>query len=67
MNMIDCMIDEFHDEAIVKGMEDREITSWLEIRNVSLLQVNHWAKFSSDWGQRISELFVSIFTNRDWK
>jgi len=32
MNMIDCMIDEFHDEAIIKGMEDREITSWLEVR-----------------------------------
>ena len=30
MNLIDCNIDEFHDEGTVGRLEDREITSWLQ-------------------------------------
>lgn len=30
MKLIDCMLDEFHDEAKLSQMEDREVVSWLE-------------------------------------
>jgi dynein heavy chain len=30
MNLIDCMIDEFQDEAKIAQMEDREVTCWIE-------------------------------------
>ncbi|CAL8266095.1 unnamed protein product [Lota lota] len=30
MNLMDCMMDEFHDEARIKSMNDRDICSWLE-------------------------------------
>ena len=32
MNLIDCQMDEFHDEAKLNTMEEREICSWLEVR-----------------------------------
>ena len=32
MNLFDCLIDpEFHDEAKISTMEDREIISWIEV------------------------------------
>ena len=31
MNLIDCLSDEFRDEAKASQMEDREINSWLEV------------------------------------
>ncbi|TMS06223.1 Dynein heavy chain 7, axonemal, partial [Larimichthys crocea] len=30
MNLMDCMMDEFHDEAKMKSMNDKDICSWLE-------------------------------------
>ncbi|ELU17469.1 hypothetical protein CAPTEDRAFT_228350 [Capitella teleta] len=30
MNLIDCMIDEFHDEAKIAQLDEREVTSWIE-------------------------------------
>jgi len=30
MNLMDCLMDEFHDEEIVKGLNEREIASWIE-------------------------------------
>ncbi|XP_041805973.1 dynein heavy chain 7, axonemal [Chelmon rostratus] len=30
MNLMDCMIDEFHDEAKIKSMNEKDICSWLE-------------------------------------
>ncbi|CAL8240697.1 unnamed protein product [Merluccius merluccius] len=30
MNLMDCMMDEFHDEATIKSMNERDICSWLE-------------------------------------
>uniref|UniRef100_UPI003AAEEA19 dynein axonemal heavy chain 7 n=1 Tax=Centroberyx gerrardi TaxID=166262 RepID=UPI003AAEEA19 len=30
MNLMDCMMDEFHDEAKMKSMNERDICSWLE-------------------------------------
>lgn len=32
MNLIDCQIDEFLDEAKVAHLEDRIVVSWLEVR-----------------------------------
>ena len=31
MNLMDCMMDEFHDEAKMKSMNEKDITSWLEV------------------------------------
>ena len=31
MNLMDCLMDEFHDEEIVKGLNEREIASWIEV------------------------------------
>ena len=31
MNLIDCLTDEFHEEARISSMEDREVVSWLEV------------------------------------
>ncbi len=31
MNLFDCLTDEFHDEAKVSQMEDREVVSWIEV------------------------------------
>lgn len=31
MNLIDCQLDEFHDEAKVAQLEEREIITWLEV------------------------------------
>ncbi|XP_031730848.1 dynein heavy chain 7, axonemal isoform X1 [Anarrhichthys ocellatus] len=30
MNLMDCMMDEFHDEAKMKSMDEKDICSWLE-------------------------------------
>ncbi|XP_028992896.1 dynein axonemal heavy chain 7 [Betta splendens] len=30
MNMMDCMMDEFHDEGKIKNINDKDICSWLE-------------------------------------
>uniref|UniRef100_A0A3B4YVU2 Dynein axonemal heavy chain 7 n=1 Tax=Seriola lalandi dorsalis TaxID=1841481 RepID=A0A3B4YVU2_SERLL len=30
MNLMDCMMDEFHDEAKMKSMNEKDICSWLE-------------------------------------
>ncbi|XP_074551174.1 dynein axonemal heavy chain 7 [Halichoeres trimaculatus] len=30
MNLMDCMMDEFHDEAKIKSMDDSEVCSWFE-------------------------------------
>lgn len=30
MNLIDCNIDEFHDEGTIGRLEDRETSSWLQ-------------------------------------
>ncbi|CAJ1078792.1 dynein heavy chain 7%2C axonemal [Xyrichtys novacula] len=30
MNLMDCMMDEFHDEAKMKNMNEKDICSWLE-------------------------------------
>ena len=32
MNLIDSLTDEFQDEAMAAQQEDRELTSWLEVR-----------------------------------
>ena len=32
MNLMDCMMDEFDDEASIKSMNDRDICSWLEVK-----------------------------------
>lgn len=31
MNLMDCMMDEFHDEAKMKSMNENDIFSWLEV------------------------------------
>ena len=31
MNFIDCQMDEFHDEAKISQMDERQIVSWLEV------------------------------------
>ena len=31
MNLMDCQMDEFHDEAKISQMEEREIMTWLEV------------------------------------
>lgn len=31
MNLMDCMMDEFHDEAKIKSMNENDICSWLEV------------------------------------
>lgn len=31
MNLMDCLMDEFHDEEIVKALNEREIASWVEV------------------------------------
>lgn len=31
MNLMDCMMDEFHDEAKMKSMNENDICSWLEV------------------------------------
>lgn len=31
MSMIDCLMDEFHDEGKVAQLEEREIITWLEV------------------------------------
>ena len=30
LNLIDCLTDEFREEARVSNMEDREVVSWIE-------------------------------------
>ncbi len=35
LNLIDCLTDEFREEARISNMEDREIVSWLEVRERS--------------------------------
>jgi hypothetical protein len=38
---MDCMMDEFDDEASIKSMNDRDICSWLEVKGMmSSLQDN---------------------------
>ena len=32
MNLVDCQLDEFKDEAKISQMEEREVTTWLEVR-----------------------------------
>ncbi len=34
MNLFDCLTDEFHDEAKVSQMEDREVVSWIEVKYI---------------------------------
>lgn len=31
MNLMDCMMDEFHDEAEMRHMNEKDICSWLEV------------------------------------
>lgn len=31
MNLMDCMMDEFQDEAKIKNMDEKDICSWLEV------------------------------------
>lgn len=31
MNLMDCMMDEFHGEAKMKSMNEKDIISWLEV------------------------------------
>lgn len=35
MNLMDCMMDEFADEAKVKAMADQDIFSWLEVGSLT--------------------------------
>ena len=37
MNLVDCMMDEFHDEAQIAQMEEREITTLLEVSLTSAM------------------------------
>ena len=37
MNLMDCQMDEFHDEAKISQMEEREIMTWLEVCISNLL------------------------------
>lgn len=41
MNLMDCMMDEFADEAKVKAMSDDDIFSWLEVGNVFSVKNQH--------------------------
>ena len=34
MQLMDCQMDEFHDEAKMSQMEDREKCSWIEVDNL---------------------------------
>lgn len=34
MNLMDCMMDEFADEAKIKAMSERDIFSWLEVGSI---------------------------------
>ena len=38
MNLMDCMMDEFADEAKVKAMNDHDIFSWLEVGTLFNIQ-----------------------------
>lgn len=38
MNLMDCMMDEFADEAKVKAMNDHDILSWLEVGSLFNIQ-----------------------------
>ena len=31
MNLMDCMMDEFHDEEKMKSMKETDVCSWLEV------------------------------------
>lgn len=32
MNLMDCMMDEFREESQMKGVNERDVCSWLEVR-----------------------------------
>lgn len=32
MNLMDCMLDEFRDQAKMKSLDERDVCSWLEVR-----------------------------------
>lgn len=36
MNLMDCLMDEFQDEAKIAQLEEREIITWLEASTVRL-------------------------------
>ena len=38
MNLMDCMMDEFADEAKIKAMNDHDISSWLEVSSLFNMQ-----------------------------
>lgn len=37
MNLMDCLMDEFQDEAKIAQMEEREIITWLEVHFQNVL------------------------------
>lgn len=39
MNLMDCMMDEFADEAKVKAMKDHDVFSWLEVGHLFNIQI----------------------------
>ena len=41
MNLMDCMMDEFADEAKVKAMNDHDIFSWLEVGSMFNIKNRH--------------------------
>ena len=37
MNLMDSLLDEFHDEATFKELNEREVAAWLEVVSFSLI------------------------------
>ena len=52
MNLMDCQMDEFQDEAKISQMEEREISTWLEVYIwlfYCLVSSNHLLQLGADW------------------
>ncbi len=37
MNLMDTMMDEFHEEGTISKMDDREVIAWIEVSMSSVL------------------------------
>lgn len=48
MNLMDCLMDEFQDEAKIAQLEEREIITWLEASTVRLHFIYFYQKGSGD-------------------
>ena len=63
MNLMDTMMDEFHEEGTISKMDDREVIAWIEVSMSSVLD-EIWIRE----GVQIQNEFCSSYLKwKDWR